>query len=94
MAQHETSFEGAEPQSFEDYNAVNDRRRPGRTDQVNPTLVPLLRGDLLIDPPLSDVTELVESRWGVAHLVGIAAAVFASALLWAVISFVAQAMSP
>ncbi len=75
-------------------NVTDDRRRPGRTDHVNPTLLPLLRANLLADLPLSDEMELPEDRWALAHVVGIAAAVLASALLWDVISFVSQARSP
>ena len=94
MAQYETSFEGAEPLSNEDYVVANDRRRIGRPDHVNPTLVPLLRGDLLADLPLRDEPELLENRGVLVHVAGIAAAVCASALLWAVISFVVEAMLP
>ena len=94
MAQYETSFENAEPQSTEDYIVTNDRRRMGRPDHVNPTLVRLLRSDLLAGLPLSGETKLLESCGVLAHVAGIAAAVFASALIWAVISFVVKAMSP
>ncbi len=94
MAQYKTSFENAEPQSTEDHIVINDRRRTGRPDHVNPTLVPLLRGDLMAGLPLSDETKLLENCGILAHVAGIAAAVCASALIWAVISFVVKAMLP
>jgi hypothetical protein len=96
MIQPGTSLAAPELQATGDSpeSVTDDRRRPGRPDHVNPTLVPLLRGDLLVDLPLSDETELLESREVLAHVVGIAAAVCASALLWAIISFVGRAMSP
>ena len=94
MAQYKTSFENAEPQSTEDYIVINDRRRMGRPDHVNPTLVPVLRGDLMAGLPLSAETKLLENCGILAHVAGIAAAVCASVLIWAVISFVVKAMSP
>ena len=94
MAQYEASLESAEPRSTEDYIVANDRRRAGRLDHINPTLVPLLRGDLSAGLPLSDEVKLLENCGVLVHLTGIAAAVCASVLLWAVITFAVKAARP
>lgn len=74
---------------------LNDRRRPGRTDYQNPHLLPLLRGDLLIDAtkadaeaepklPFGDMQDDDDSL-GVSR--GILNAAVIGAVIWAAIIF-------
>ena len=94
MVQDETSPAELESQAIGDSpeNLANDRRRAGRLAQVNPTLVPLLRGDLPADALLGGEIELVDSREDLAPAVGIAVAIGASTLLWTAIGFAARAV--
>ena len=69
-----------------------DRRRPGRADEVNPNLVPLLRGEAALnllarygmDPPLG--LEYAKPRFGIAA--GLAIGI----PLWSVLCLVAWAI--
>lgn len=94
MAQQETSLAAPELQAIGGCpeSMADDRRRPGRPDHVSPTLVPLLRGDLPIDLPLSDETELAGDRGDLAPAVGVAVALGASVPLWAAIGMAAWAL--
>jgi hypothetical protein len=60
---------------------IPDQRRPGRLEQVSPTLIPLLRGaaqDVDTDPDIDYTTDLAAAR-------GIAVATCLSVPLWALI---------
>ena len=94
MVQHETSFVALEFQAIGDRpDSVTDgRRRPGRPSHVNPTLIPLLRGELPFSPPLSDTTELVKAREALAPATAIAVALAMSVPLWAAIGLAARAL--
>jgi hypothetical protein len=62
-------------------SAMPDQRRPGRLEQVSPTLIPLLRGaaqDVDTDPDIDYTTDLAAAR-------GIAVATCLSVPLWALI---------
>jgi len=76
MVQHETTLAEPGPQALagSPESVADDRRRPGRPAQVNPTLVPLLRGDLPAHALLGDDTELVDDRGYLAPAVGVAVA--------------------
>ncbi len=95
MAQYETSLAAPELQATGDRpeSVTDDRRRPGRPSHINPTLVPLLRGDLPSSLPLSDETELVEDRGALAPAIAVAVALAMSVPLWAAIGFAAWALS-
>ena len=95
MIQPETSLAVPELQATGDSpeSMTDDRRRPGRPSLVNPTLVPLLRGDLPSSLPPSDETELVEDRGALAPATAIAVALAMSVPLWAAIGFAAWALS-
>jgi len=95
VAQYETSLAAPELQAAGDSpeSVTDDRRRPGRPSHVNPTLVPLLRGDLPSSLPLSDETELVEDRGALAPAIAVAVALAMSVPLWAAIGFAAWALS-
>ena len=94
MAQHETSLVALELQATRGSveSVTDDRRRPGRPSHVNPTLVPLLRGDLPSSLPLSDETELVEDRGALAPATAVVVALVMSVPLWAAIGFAARAL--
>jgi len=94
VAQHETSLVAPELQATGDSteSVTDDRRRSGRPSHVNPTLVPLLRGDLPSSLPLSDETELVEDRGALAPAIAVAVALAMSVPLWAAIGFAAWAL--
>lgn len=69
--------------------AVNaDRRRPGRRNDVNPTLIGLLRakGGAGVDPPEEASVDLLESMDEAGPLSvprGVAVAVLLSSIVWA-----------
>ncbi len=94
MAQHEPTLAEPGPQVLAGgpCDVADDRRRPGRPAQVNPTLVPLLRGDLPADALLGDGTELVDDRGDLAPAVGVAVALGISVPLWAAIGFAVRAI--
>ncbi len=84
LAVPELQATGYSPESVTD-----DRRRPGRPSVVNPTLVPLLRGDLPSSLPPSDETELVEDRGALAPATAVVVALAMSVPLWAAIGLAA-----
>jgi len=90
VAQYETSLAAPEPQTTRDSSesVTDDRRRAGRPDHVNPTLVPLLRGDLPSSLPPSDETDLAQDRGKLAPAAAIAVISLLSTLLWAAIGFI------
>lgn len=94
MVPHETTLAQPESQTFagNPERQADDRRRPGRPAQVNPTLVPLLRGSLPGDTLVSEDTELGDDRGRLAPAVGIAVALSMSVPLWAVIGFAVRAI--
>jgi len=94
MIQPEISLAAPELQANCDSpeSVTADRRRPGRPSLVNPTLVPLLRGDLPSSLPLSDETELVEDRGALAPAIAVAVALAMSVPLWGAIGFAAWAL--
>ena len=92
MAQHETSFEGAEPQSFEDYSETSDRRRPGRPDHVYPTLIPLLRTAATPGLPLEDSADLGQDQKKLAPAAAIGVIALLSTFLWGTIGFIGWAI--
>jgi len=69
-------------------NVANDRRRPGRTDPVNPTLIPLLRAAPTPGLPLKDNTGLAQAQRELAPAARVAFSLLLSTLLWAAIGFV------
>ncbi len=72
-------------------SADADRRRPGRLDQVNPTLIPLLRGMPTLGLALNE-TGPVYARGRLPRAASIAIIAILSALLWAVIGFAGWAI--
>lgn len=56
-----------------------DRRRPGRTEDVNPALLPLLRRESLLPAPGVDVEQDDDD---LAPARGVAVSVLIGALLW------------
>ena len=94
MIQPETSLAVPELQATSDSleGLTNDRRRPGRPSHVNPTLIPLLRGDLPSSLPPSDETELMEDRGALAPATAVAVALAMSIPLWAAIGLAARAL--
>jgi hypothetical protein len=95
VAQYETSLAVPELQATGDSpeSVTDDRRRPGRPSLVNPTLVPLLRGDLPSSLTLSNETELVEDRGALAPAIAVAVALAMRVPLWGAIGFAAWALS-
>ena len=77
----------------DDLQRENDnRRRPGRAAEVNPSLVPLLRGEAI---PALLASNGLGSTYGLEHatpLLGIAVSVILSIPLWGVLGLVARAM--
>ncbi len=70
----------------------DDRRRPGRVDDANPNLVPLLRGEAAPDLLVSDDLDL---PYGLEHTIpmrGIAVGLAMSIPLWGVLGLVAWAI--
>jgi len=60
----------------------SERRRPGRLENVHPSLIPLLRGEAAPGRALEDIQE-----HGLAPATGIAVSVFLSGLIWIIIGF-------
>ena len=71
---------------------INDRRRPGRADDVNPNLVPLLRGEAAPDLLVSDEIDTSYSLEHSTPMVGIAVGLAMSIPLWGVLGLVAWAI--
>lgn len=94
MDQHETFLATPEIQAIGDSpeSVIDDRRRPGRPALVNPTLVPLLRGDLPSSLPPSDETELMEDRGALAPATAVVVALAMSVPLWAAIGLAARTL--
>ena len=92
MTQYEVSFEGAEPQSSEDYVVANDRRRLGRPDHVSPTLIPLLRTALTPDLLLEDNTDLAQDQKKLAPAAAVGVIALLSTFLWGTIGFIGWAI--
>lgn len=94
MVQHETFLAppGSQTLAGNPESQVDDRRRPGRPDQVNSILVPLLRGNLPADALVGEDTERGDDRGRLAPAVGIAVALGMSVPLWAVIGFAVRAI--
>ncbi len=71
----------------------NDRRRPGRTDDVIPNLVPLLRGEAAAPDLL--VSDDLDLSHGLEHTIpmrGIAVGLAMSIPLWGVLGLLAWAI--
>ncbi len=70
----------------------DDRRRPGRADDANPNLVPLLRGEAAPDLLVSD---RIDPSAGLEHTSlrsGIAVSLVMSISVWGVLGLVARAI--
>ena len=70
----------------------HNRRRPGRADDANPNLTPLLRAGAV---PCRLLSDEVDPPYGLKHttpMLGIAVSVILSIPLWSVIGFVAWAI--
>ncbi len=70
----------------------DDRRRPGRADDVNSNLVPLLRGEAAPDPLASGE---IDASYGLEHatpMFGIAVGLVMSIPLWGILGLAAWAM--
>ena len=77
--------------AVKDETVSTDRRRPGRRDDVNSTLIGLLRtkGDADIDPPEKvgvDLLENMDEGGSLSVPRGMAVAVLASSVVWALIA--------
>lgn len=94
MAQYETSLVAPELQGIEDSpeSVTDDRRRPGRPNQVSPTLIPLLRTTPAPDLPPEDNADLAQDYEELAPAAAIAAIVLVSTLLWGAIGFMGWAI--
>jgi hypothetical protein len=68
-----------QPEVPETDHALKDRRRPGRSDDVSPELISLLRTTARID---ADGSEWVEGRDELSAARGMIAGVFLSVPLW------------
>ncbi len=72
--------------------AVSDRRRPGRSTQVSPELIPILRGDGTVDPSQDEIDGQDELEQDdpeqLAAARGILTGVLLSAPLWIGIAYV------
>ena len=90
MAQNETSPVTLEPQALGNSleSVTDDRRRPGRSDHVTPTLIPLLRTAPGVGLSPEDNADLAHDYEELAPAAAIAAIVLLSTLLWGVIGFV------
>ena len=93
MAQHETSFVTLEPQATGNSleSVADDRRRLGRSDHVNPALIPLLRTASTPALPLDD-TDLVQDQKKLAPAAAIGVIALLSTFLWATIGFIGWAI--
>ena len=92
MAQYEASLESAEPQTAEDSNVLDERRRPGRPDHVSPTLIPLLRTAPTPALPLEDNTDLPQDEKKLAPAAAIGVIALLSTFLWGTIGFIGWAI--
>ena len=90
MAEYETSLATLEPQATGESpeNVTDDRRRPGRSDHVNPTLIPLLRIAPGVGLSPEDNADLAHDYEELAPAAAIAAIVLLSVLLWGVIGLI------
>ena len=80
----------ADPDIWDGVDALFDeRRRPGRPPNVNPTLMPLLRSTLTLDQPAEGEAALFEERGELAPASGFAVVLVLSLALWGAISLVA-----
>jgi hypothetical protein len=70
----------------------DDRRRPGRADDANPNLVPLLRGEAAPDLLVSDEIDPPYGLEYAAPMSGIAVSVIMSIPLWGVLGLVTWAI--
>ena len=71
---------------------TGDRRRPGRSDSISPTLIPLLRGALTQGASLNDHGDVAEDRGDLAPVVGIAVSVVLTLPRWAILGLIGWAI--
>ena len=93
MAQYETSLVTLELQATGDSpeSVADDRRRLGRSDYVNPALIPLLRTAPTPALPLDD-TDLVQDQKKLAPAAAIGVIALLSTFLWGTIGFIGWAI--
>lgn len=72
--------------------AVSDRRRPGRREEVNPALIPLLRTSE--HPPILDETLEYDEPDQIAGARGVFFGVVLSAPLWVGIAYLGRWLLP
>jgi hypothetical protein len=73
------------PEVPETDHALKDRRRPGRSDDVSPGLISLLRGTACVD---ADASEWVEEPDELAAARGVIAGLSLSVPLWLAIGLI------
>ena len=94
MVQHETPLSERRIQAIWDRleDVTYDRRRPGRLDDVNLNLIPLLRGEGTPTLPTSYETDLIYGRENSKRAFGIVAGLVLNMPLWGVIGFASWIM--
>ncbi len=71
---------------------INERRRPGRVNNVSLLLVPLLRGKAVPDPLVSDEGDSLHRPEHTTLVFGIVVSLVISIPLWGVVGLVAWAI--